>query len=467
MKMRCGLAGSHPVVHPWKRKPTASGSRGSRRASTSLRGSDAQRRTARGSTRPNRRDRPRAAARPAVHAHVAPAAVLATALTAVGCAAPTQAPWTVEPVYRTHNATLQPAGNASAYAEVARMFEYEARWGQAVQWWQKAASVDRPDPDHVTSLGAALLQLGQREAAVAAFARAAELQPGNARALNNHAYALALTGQPEQAAPLLRQALSIDPTHARAQANLAWVDQQIATAGRSGPRELAATPPAGPTAATANAPSAGSATTADPVAAVTRVAVSPSFEDIVNREPPAAGSSVSSRSPSSEEPSPAVAAQQQTPDVTGRAVATSESAAAAPVVVPAPTVDAAATSVPARSIAPGRLAIANGVGITGAAAGLDRHLASQGLVAARLQNVVPYRTAETTIEYRPGFGAAARQVARSMPASTTLVETPTLDARFDVRVVLGHDRKEVLESCARQPTCASPTTAGAIAPRRS
>ncbi|HEX2163942.1 MAG TPA: tetratricopeptide repeat protein, partial [Thermoanaerobaculia bacterium] len=61
---------------------------------------------------------------------------------------------------------------------------------------------------------------GDLPAAVEAWRRAVELDPGDAAAANNLGYALERLGQPAQASDLYARALAVDPTYALAWFNL-------------------------------------------------------------------------------------------------------------------------------------------------------------------------------------------------------------------------------------------------------
>lgn len=100
-----------------------------------------------------------------------------------------------------------------------------------------------------------------------------------------------------------------------------------------------------------------------------------------------------------------------------------------------------------------RLQIVNGNGIPGVAGRVRNWLSTQGIARGSLANLAPYRSASTRIEYRPGFIAAAQEVARRMPTPAELIALPAGGRPgADVRVVLGHDLLvaagcEALQAC--------------------
>ena len=97
----------------------------------------------------------------------------------------------------------------------------------------------------------------------------------------------------------------------------------------------------------------------------------------------------------------------------------------------------AAPAVAAVPAAAARVEIVNGHGVRGAASRLRDALGTGP--GTRLVNRSPYREPSTVIEYRPGYAAQARALARRMPISTQLLAAATFGSRADVRVVLGHD----------------------------
>jgi len=108
-----------------------------------------------------------------------------------------------------------------------------------------------------------------------------------------------------------------------------------------------------------------------------------------------------------------------------------------------------------------RVAIVNGMGLQGAAAGVRTLLQSQGLAAAGLQNQRPFRQAITEVRYLRGHAEEAQQLADALPDGAVLIELAAAeDARYDVRIVLGHDRAEQLARCL-DGQCGAGSTRGA------
>jgi hypothetical protein len=134
-----------------------------------------------------------------------------------------------------------------------------------------------------------------------------------------------------------------------------------------------------------------------------------------------------------------------------------------------------ATIAPMSPVAPPaattKVNVVNGVGVTGAAARVGQLLRGEGLAVLRLQNQRPYTQAETVVQYRAGFQAAALNIAQRIPAGAATQQVGAIDGAADLRVVLGRDRREVLAACVSRGECAprvpaGTTLAAAAAPSR-
>jgi Tfp pilus assembly protein PilF len=303
-------------------------------------------------------------------------ALSAVALALAGCAAPAPEAWRVEPNYRVSHAH---AGMAPGYAALARQYEGERRWSDALRAWQRAAAQAPDDVEVLDALGVALAGQGRHEEAVAVLRRAVALAPQRARLHNNLGYALILAGRDGEARDPLRTAVLLDPAHAMARANLQRVapaaEPAVAAAAASVPVEAAA--PASP--------------------AMTQVQVEPTVAPL-----PVAAEAAGPAEPAAQPPLP------KPPRLQGL-----------------------------------RVEIANGNGVTGMAAWVSGWLQQRGLGSrARLTNLLPYAEPATVVYYRSGFAAEAQEIARRMPLPAALAEQAAGASRSDVRVVLGHDLRE-------------------------
>ncbi|MGD0200313.1 MAG: tetratricopeptide repeat protein [Bryobacteraceae bacterium] len=91
--------------------------------------------------------------------------------------------------------------------ELTNKHDYEA----ALAAWKKAVELNPEDARSQINLGAALARTGQTEAAIAAYRRAAAIDPANPDSYSQLGFTLARQGKPEEAIPVLVKALQLDP----------------------------------------------------------------------------------------------------------------------------------------------------------------------------------------------------------------------------------------------------------------
>jgi len=103
---------------------------------------------------------------------------------------------------------------------------------------------------------------------------------------------------------------------------------------------------------------------------------------------------------------------------------------------PQPHLAAMPASVELRGV---RLEVSNGAGITRLARRTADRLATEGVKTARLTNAKPYRQTQTEIQYLAGQEQAAQALQARLPVATLAVPADRLNARVQLRLVLGHD----------------------------
>jgi len=328
-------------------------------------------------------------------------ALAVAALALGGCAATGPEAWRVAPSYRITHAG--PVG-AQGYAALARQYEGERRWSDALAAWQKAALAAPADAEILDGLGVAQAGQGRLDDAVATLSRAAALAPPSARRFNNLGYALMLAGRGAEARDALHRAVALEPGHALARANLRRLEPE-SPAVPAGPE---------PAAVALAKVDAAAAPPAEPTPAAPVVQTEPNAAPL-----PRAGTAPSPRPP-----------------------------------VPPPSLDAL------------RIEIANGNGVTGMAAWLGGWLQQRGLhQRVRLTNLRPFDQATTVIYYGQDFAAEARELARRMPRSVKLAPLQGGAGRSDLRVVLGRDLSDIAP-CTPQCRSADGMLAAAAIPAR-
>jgi hypothetical protein len=405
------------------------------------------------------------------------ALAVAASLALAGCMSTPDAGWRVQPTFRVDQASLTGVGHG--YLALARQYEGERRWDQALQAYRKAALEAPMDEEILNALGLAEAGQGNLARAVAALRRAVALAPQRVQFVNNLGYALMLDGRADEARGFLRLALTLEPGHARARQNLEQAEARLAVA-----------PPAPAAAESTPAPSVPVAAAAEPDAAPSlRVFSAPNLPPLhVSRAPlepvstaattatmlmPAALDLPLARVAEPSVPEPAAPRVLTLPNLppmqVGYAALPSSAApisAAAPepmlavVELPLAAIPLAVESEPASLPRP-RVEISNGNGVRGMAARLAGWLRDHGVEGrSRLTNLRPYVSTTTVVQYGPGFAAQAQEIARRMPASVEVTAAVRSDARSDVRVVLGHDIRE-LAVCLAHGTCRSTTAVAA------
>jgi hypothetical protein len=88
---------------------------------------------------------------------------------------------------------------------------------------------------------------------------------------------------------------------------------------------------------------------------------------------------------------------------------------------------------------PYSLEIANGNGVTGLAKKLRYRLARQGMPAARLTNLKPYKETQTMVQYRGAYHEEALRLSSKLRVAARLVQDDNMRKGIDVRLVLGKD----------------------------
>jgi tetratricopeptide (TPR) repeat protein len=97
-----------------------------------------------------------------------------------------------------------------------------------------------------------------------------------------------------------------------------------------------------------------------------------------------------------------------------------------------------------------RLEIANGMGLTGAAAKTGEWLAREGAPKARLRNQRPFKETTTVIYFARGFEPQAQRLAANFGTPAVPVQQ-TLLPSSDVRIVIGRDMLPLLMSDRLRP----------------
>jgi tetratricopeptide (TPR) repeat protein len=316
--------------------------------------------------------------------------------------------WQVTPVYRVQHAQAQFDGH---YA-TARYLEGQRRWAQAEVAYRRALALQ---PTHVEAhnrLALTLAEQGRLLPAIEALRQALALDPQAAHLLNNLGYLQLQAGERDDAVSTLRRAVELNPRSTTAEANLR-----------------------------------AALTIHDIPSPSTRPA----------EVHPVVSGDVRS-SPLAQSAPPLVL---QSPTVPALILQHREDLPAAPADVPAPSAQGPVPTPDDKVENPqpsARIELSNGNGVAAFAARVRGWLGWLGVKVDRLTNQRPYRQATTLVQYREGYEAQARELARQLPLAAQLEARGDLDPRADVRVVLGHDFR-AQAACLDTRRCTPPALA--------
>lgn len=107
------------------------------------------------------------------------------------------------------------------YYSAGRLFESQKLYRKALIQYQKAVALNHSFVDAYHRLGLLYSRMGDRDNAMDALVRAAELAPGNPIVRNNLGFELLLSGRLQEAETEFTSALELEPSFVRARINLA------------------------------------------------------------------------------------------------------------------------------------------------------------------------------------------------------------------------------------------------------
>ena len=284
-----------------------------------------------------------------------------------------------------------PVKVAQASAATAQMPSSEAFYtlglnahgaGQTLLAGQYYARALELAPDHAGALNGLAVVYAQSERtdeALKLFARASALAPGAAHVHNNAGYALLRANRLDEAEVALGKARDLDPANTQTQQNLTLLASAKA-------KQAAEVPSLQAEASDRDEPRL--------------VRVAPNVFEL------RAAKKAASQAAEPAEKTTAPSSQVSAPDVVLSGI---------------------------------RLEVSNGVGITRLARRTAERLANEGVVTARLTNALPYRQIKTEIQYATGQALAAQALQSRMPVATQALAANRLRAGVQLRLVLGHD----------------------------
>jgi tetratricopeptide (TPR) repeat protein len=257
-------------------------------------------------------------------------------------------------------------------------FQYEA----AIAAYRKSLEANPGNAEAYNALGVIYASQGKHEQAVIELKAALTLAPAAAHIHNNLGYAYLLQGRNAEAFAALKVASGLDPGNERARENMKIAEQRL---GQEAPN-----PPKAPVATAVGAEVKSPPTDKDGGRSTARLlTVAPNIYEL--------------RQESSVQVKPGLPLATETAPETMK------------------------------------LEIANGNGVTGLAKRTSSSLQRKGYAIARLTNQVPYTQTTTEIQYRQGQENQAKRLNALLSVPAKLVESSQLRKDVGVRLVLGRD----------------------------
>lgn len=358
----------------------------------------------------------------------------------LGCATPANAPqteaaMTVQPLLRIRDS----AGSARDFYQLGRFYQGQNRLAQAADAYRRALEYHQDNIEARNALATTYSAQGRLNEAIAEFESMLKVAPQLAHLYNNLGYAYYLQDNFAKAIIAFETATALEPDNPRTYNNLGLAYRKSGEPEKS---QLAFAHAADLRNSTNNSgaiASASAAVTAVPAAVANTVNIA----DIANSAPSIA---LTNNAPGIDLPAPVAA---DTPAPTAALALTvigssnrstkgvlAETNGAVSVPVAAAPQSAGGATAGNRNF---QLGIANGNGVTGLGRKVRAMLEQQGLPASHLTNLKPYRTQETTIQYRNGFRDEALRLSRILVKAPALVSNDRLRNKADVQLVLGKD----------------------------
>lgn len=301
----------------------------------------------------------------------------------------------------THSAAV-----VDAHYQIGRAYQDRRQYDAAIAAYWKSLELNPGNAEAHNALGVVYAGVGRQQQAITEFLAALALAPAAAHVHNNLGYAYLLAGRNGDAVAVLRNGSRLNPGNGRLLENIKIAEKRLG---------LDAANPAAPLMAVA------------PHAAI---------------KPPVADTEGDPSMPRLVTVAPNILELRQ-----GMAVQVKPPVA--PVIQPAPAIQAAPArpGLPVRpepalrpgSPVPMNLEIANGSGATGLARRTSSSLQEKGYTAIRLTNQRPYTQINTEIHFRHGTEQQAEQLNALLAVPARLVRSNRLSTPNGIRLVLGRD----------------------------
>jgi len=296
--------------------------------------------------------------------------------------------------------------------ELGRLYQGRMQYEAAIGAYRKSLQLNPGNAEAHNALGVIYASLGRHEQAITELMAALALAPSAAHIHNNLGYTYLLRGRSAEAAAALRVAADLDPANQRARENMKTAETALAQEKDAVAAPVLALPEVVTSSAQIDKRFETSASHL--------VNLAPNIFEL--REPPAI------------------------PFKGGVAFAPVQSVKARMVLTPLQPMNARAPFAPVQPPKAGlppktifRVEIANGSGVTGLAKRTSSSLRSRGYAVARLTNQIPYTQIGTEIQYRVGEQQRAAEMNALLSQPAKLVESNDLSPLVSIRLLLGRD----------------------------
>ena len=268
--------------------------------------------------------------------------------------------------------------------QIGRSHQARGQYDAAIAAYRKSLEANPGNAEAHNALGVIYATQGKYELAVNELKAALALAPRAAHIHNNLGYAYLLQGRNEEALAAFNVAVGLDPSSERSKENLKMAQTRLGLDAAAQPRVQ----PPGVAAAETRSPASSEVAVHSAGTGARLLTVAPNVYELRQQAAPQ---------------------QAQTGAPLG----------------------AAQESV--------KLEIANGNGVTGLAKRTSSSLQRKGYAVARLTNQVPYTQKATEIQYRKGQESHAKRLNAFLSTPAKLVESTQLRKDIGVRLVLGRD----------------------------
>jgi len=305
-----------------------------------------------------------------------------------------------------------------------RSYQGRIQYGAAIAAYRKSLEANPGNAEAHNALGVIYASQGKHEQAVIELKAALALAPAAAHIHNNLGYAYLLQGRNAEALAALKVASGLDPDNERSRANIKIAEQRL---GHQTPI---------PATVQATIQPNVQRNEQEIVQAIVQANVQANVQLTPQPNVQANAQAVTAVGAGFKSPPTASAGGHSTARLLSVAPNIFELRQGTSMQVK-PSMPLVSETVPEPETV--KLEVSNGNGVTGLAKRTSSSLQRRGYAAARLTNQLPYTQRVTEIQYRQSQENQAKRLNALLSAPAKLVESSRLNPRVGVRLVLGRD----------------------------